>query len=229
VSGFHGRGWDDRSGKVLHSRKCRRVHLPDDAAPRQGGSLLLCEQATQPEATCQDAPTRWKSCSLKIVRIRCIAKQTGADDTCVDRRQRSPGVVGRGRETDGILPFTTCNGERARLRRRPILTFRLQQSCKTLYPVHHDAPVVGSACAAIPATVQCGHMGRQDHVCRYLIAPTTLFANSAGLPACHRHTTIKSCSGDTTMLLLPAPNAAYAVAGMPGRFLPLVFSHHRYP
>ena len=60
-----------------------------------------------------------------------------------------------------------------------------------------------------------------------LIAAITRLANSAGLPACQRHTMSRSCSGDTTMSLLPAPSAAKAVAGRPGRFLPLVFSHHR--
>ena len=36
----------------------------------------------------------------------------------------------------------------------------------------------------------------------------TLLAKSAGLPACQRHTITRSWSGDTTMVLLPAPSAA---------------------
>ena len=40
-----------------------------------------------------------------------------------------------------------------------------------------------------------------------LIAATTRFANSASLPACQRHTTTRSWSGRTTIVLLPAPLA----------------------
>jgi len=41
-----------------------------------------------------------------------------------------------------------------------------------------------------------------------LMAAITRLANSAVLPACQRHTTTRSCSGETTMSLLPAPSAA---------------------
>ena len=60
-----------------------------------------------------------------------------------------------------------------------------------------------------------------------LIAATTRLANSPALPWCQRHTMTRSWSGDTVMVLLPAPFAENALVGSPASALPVVLSHHR--
>src|SRR5687767_8608145 len=99
---------------------------------------------------------------------------------------------------------------------------------------HHSVWLLAQSAVDSPqlrveaTTLDCG-LSTAD--CRYivpvLIAATTRLANSPALPWCQRHTTTRSWSGDTVMVLLPAPLAEYALVGSPASALPVVLSHHR--
>ena len=72
-----------------------------------------------------------------------------------------------------------------------------------------------------------GQVSAVSYIVPGLIAAITRLANSPALPWCQRHTTTRSWSGDTVMVLLPAPLAENALVGSPASALPDVLSHQR--